>query len=249
MPTVKRIKTAFPGVFYLEGKKSGYEGKERVFYIRYRANGRQFEEKVGRSVRDNMTAEKAFKLRESKLTNRKIFKNKLKDTGEIESSGTVNYKNPKTQKSSISYLIDPGYSKNEKNLFEILDALLRSSSDGIYITDNKGKTIACNEASIKLSGLQFEEVVGRNVAEFVESGLIDRSVSLEVIKKKRKVSLIQYPQKTNKQILTTGTPVLDNSGNIRLVILTERDITQLNKLKEKLAETKQITEKLKRALS
>lgn len=42
---------------------------------------------------------------------------------------------------------------------------------------------------------------------------------------------------------------MDKNGDISMIILTERDITQLNKLKEKLAKTKQITEKLKRELS
>lgn len=54
----KRIKTAYPGVVYTESvSKSGKP--EKIFYIYYRKDGKQIEEKVGRSIRDGMTASKA----------------------------------------------------------------------------------------------------------------------------------------------------------------------------------------------
>jgi hypothetical protein len=37
MPRQERIKTKYPGVYYIEA--NGARGKERIFYILYRRNG------------------------------------------------------------------------------------------------------------------------------------------------------------------------------------------------------------------
>jgi integrase len=57
MPKQDRIKTKYPGVYYIP------KGKEKVFYIYYRINGKQIEEKAGRQYADDMTAAKAAGIR------------------------------------------------------------------------------------------------------------------------------------------------------------------------------------------
>ena len=67
----KRIKTEYPGVVYLEStSKTGKT--EKVFYIFYRKGGKQIEEKVGRSIRDNMTAAKANRIRSERIEGRQL---------------------------------------------------------------------------------------------------------------------------------------------------------------------------------
>jgi PAS domain S-box-containing protein len=63
MPAKKRFKTKYPGVYYIEGKASGSGKKERIYYIIYRKDGKQFEEKSGRQFRDNMTPARAARIR------------------------------------------------------------------------------------------------------------------------------------------------------------------------------------------
>ncbi|MBW1679768.1 MAG: site-specific integrase, partial [Deltaproteobacteria bacterium] len=49
MPSEKRIKTDYPGVYYIVGTSVATGGKdERIYYIRYRKDGKLIEEKVGR---------------------------------------------------------------------------------------------------------------------------------------------------------------------------------------------------------
>ncbi len=60
-----------------------------------------------------------------------------------------------------------------------------------------------------------------------------------------KISLLQYLKKTDKYLLVTGTPVFDENGRISLVVVNERDMTQLNIIKEKLAQTRMETERFK----
>jgi integrase len=57
MPKQDRIKTKYPGVYYIA------KGKEKTFYIVYYLNGKKIEEKAGRQFADDMTAAKAAGIR------------------------------------------------------------------------------------------------------------------------------------------------------------------------------------------
>lgn len=57
MPKQERIKTKYPGVYYI------VKGNEKVFYIYYRRNGKQIEEKAGRQYADDMTPARAAGIR------------------------------------------------------------------------------------------------------------------------------------------------------------------------------------------
>jgi len=130
-----------------------------------------------------------------------------------------------------------------------LEAIFKSSSDGIWLCDGNGKIININEASEKINAIKAKDVVGKNVREIVQEGLVDRSATLEVLETQRQVSLLQYLKKTNKYLLVTGTPVFDKDGRISLVVVNERDMTQLNLMKEQLAQTRMETERFKDELA
>lgn len=66
MPIQKRIKTKYPGVYYIEGKSTS--GKpERIYYIRYRRDGRQIDEKAGRQFKNAMTPARAARIRGERI--------------------------------------------------------------------------------------------------------------------------------------------------------------------------------------
>ena len=57
----------YAGVYFVEvPRPSGY-GAEKVYYIRYRKQGKLIEEKVGGQYRDNMTAAKAASIRGQRM--------------------------------------------------------------------------------------------------------------------------------------------------------------------------------------
>ena len=126
-----------------------------------------------------------------------------------------------------------------------LDTIIESSNDGLFICDGKGEVLRCNSASEKSLGIISKDVVGRNVVELVQKGLIDRSVTLEVIKKKKKVSLIQKT-KAGKRLFLTGSPVFDKNGSLFRVVINERDITDITTLREELEEKLALTDQVKR---
>lgn len=63
MPTKARIKTKFPGVFFVLSKSLGSKKQEKVYYILYRKEGKLIEEKAGRAGQDDMTPSRAAAIR------------------------------------------------------------------------------------------------------------------------------------------------------------------------------------------
>lgn len=67
MPSLKRIKTNYPGVFFIEGASPATGKPEKIFYIRYRKAGKMIEEKAGRQFQDDMTPARAAMLRAERM--------------------------------------------------------------------------------------------------------------------------------------------------------------------------------------
>lgn len=123
-----------------------------------------------------------------------------------------------------------------KDLARDLGAIIENIYDGVYITDKTANTLMINRAYERITGIPRDEVVGKNMRDLVNSGVIDRSVSLEVLEKKKAVTFMQE-LRSGKKILVTGNPLFDDKGDdIALVVTSVRDITELMDLKDKLHE-------------
>lgn len=59
----KREQTKYPGVFFREADRIGGKGKEKVFYVVYKKDGKVIEAKAGRQHSDDMTPSKANQYR------------------------------------------------------------------------------------------------------------------------------------------------------------------------------------------
>jgi len=60
---------------------------------------------------------------------------------------------------------------------------------------------------------------------------------------------MQYIAKTRKFLLSTGTPSLDDKGNIVFVVINERDMTELNTLRSEFAQSQKVKAKYQEELS
>ena len=72
MPVFKRIKTKYPGVYYFVGTAIGSKKPERIYYIRYRKEGKLIEEKAGRQFQDDMTQARAALIRAQKIEGKNL---------------------------------------------------------------------------------------------------------------------------------------------------------------------------------
>jgi len=127
-----------------------------------------------------------------------------------------------------------GEMRTYQDLTNELDAIIDSSSDGLWICDAQAKVIRINRASERINSISAAEVVGRNMTELLEGGFIDRSVTFEVIKTGQVCNLLQ--QRGGRKLILTGTPVFDGDGALLRVVVSERDITEIDTLQRNLEE-------------
>ncbi|MCP4687538.1 MAG: PAS domain-containing protein [Desulfobacterales bacterium] len=139
--------------------------------------------------------------------------------------------------------------ESHRQMTRQLKTIFEASSDGIWVCDGEGKVINVNSASARLNGIEREKIIGRNISALMAKGFFDRSVTLEVLESRRQVSMMQYVRKTDRWLLATGTPAFDEDGRVSLVIVNERDMTQLNAVRDELERTHMITEKMKTELT
>lgn len=67
MPPLQRIKTQYPGVYYILGANKANGQQEKIYYIRYCRDGRQIDEKVGRQFQDDITPARANAIRADRI--------------------------------------------------------------------------------------------------------------------------------------------------------------------------------------
>lgn len=79
MPSKKRIKTAYPGVFFIESLSIANGRPERVYYIRYRKDGKMIEEKAGRQFQNDMTPARANYIRIQRIEGGQLSNRKQRD--------------------------------------------------------------------------------------------------------------------------------------------------------------------------
>jgi integrase len=84
MPSMKREKTKYVGVYPVMGTEIITGKLERSFYIMYRRDGRLIEEKAGRQYQDNMTAAKASQMRAERIKGKAPSNKARRETKEAE---------------------------------------------------------------------------------------------------------------------------------------------------------------------
>ncbi|MFB9859606.1 PAS domain S-box protein, partial [Salinicoccus siamensis] len=98
--------------------------------------------------------------------------------------------------------------------YEEFQSLIDSSYDGIHITDDKGVTRFYNRACEEIEGISKEDIIGRSVQEFVDSGVYPESITLEAIRQKKRVNMFQHINGCNRQVeLNTLSQIRFNSSS------------------------------------
>lgn len=114
-----------------------------------------------------------------------------------------------------------------------LQAIIDSSSDGLFVCDGDANVIRVNPASERIHKRSASEMVGRNMRELIPEGFIDRSAALEASVQKKVVSLLQN-MPNGRKLISIGTPVFDHGGDLIRVVVSERDITEIDSLQREL---------------
>lgn len=75
--------------------------------------------------------------------------------------------------------------------YGLLDAIINSSFDGLFVCDTEATVVRMNPASEKIHQVQADQVVGKNVRVLIEEGFIDRSAALETCQTGKETSMLQ----------------------------------------------------------
>ena len=106
--------------------------------------------------------------------------------------------------------------------------------DGIYIADGAGKTLYVNKAYTRITGIQPEEVLGVNVLSLEASGLFRNAVTPRVLREKKQVNSIAFIPRTRQKMLVTGVPIFNDQGDVKMVVVIDREFSELSAMKEEL---------------
>ncbi|MDR2405711.1 MAG: sigma 54-interacting transcriptional regulator [Deltaproteobacteria bacterium] len=122
-------------------------------------------------------------------------------------------------------------------------------SDGISIVDNKGRIIFMNPAAAKLVGVSQDGIQGSTVSYFMENNVASDIISYDVLATGKPVTRLVHCFKTGKHVLLTGTPIFNSKGEVYLVIVNDRDLTELLELQTSLQQQKLLASRFKDELS
>lgn len=115
-----------------------------------------------------------------------------------------------------------------------LEALLSSSHDGLWLIDRNETVVRVNQGVERIHELDPAELIGKSIDQLSAMEVMDRSVTREVFKHRTSLTINQRLPRLNKDILVTATPVFDDTGELKFVVVVDRDVTELNRLKKEL---------------
>lgn len=113
-----------------------------------------------------------------------------------------------------------------------LDTIIDSSSDGLFVCDAEANVIRMNPASEKIHNITADKIVGLNMRDLIDTEFIDRSAALETSLSRESVSLLQ--NKNGRKLISIATPVFDEKNQLIRVVVSERDITEIENLQHEL---------------
>ncbi len=87
----KRIKVKnYAGVFYREADRVGGKGKEKIYYIIFKKDGKNLEEKAGRQHANNMTPAKAASIRAQRKEGKRLSRKEIREKAKAKRDAETN---------------------------------------------------------------------------------------------------------------------------------------------------------------
>ena len=134
------------------------------------------------------------------------------------------------------------YRYSEDNKENFFDCILDVLSDGIYISDRDGNTLKVNRSYEQLTGLTKEEMLGRKVTDLQADGKYDVILNPEIVRTGKPCTSVQTTQ-VGRKVILNGYPVLDEAGEVALVVTFVRAVTVITQMKEQLTNQQELIDR------
>ena len=128
---------------------------------------------------------------------------------------------------------------HQKDMLNLIQEILEGSYDGILVTDGEGNVLFVNSSYERVAEIKKEDLYGRNMRDLINPIWMPNSVAFVVIDQKCTVSKKQVT-KSGKNIIVTGKPIFDKKGDIKMVVINARDISEIYQLREELLKSQTI---------
>ncbi len=140
------------------------------------------------------------------------------------------------------------YNDTEHLWCEVADSIIGvqtfidTSYDGMVVENGQGIILAVNTAFLRIAGLTKEALIGKQIQELIEKGLVPHTCSLQALQQKKTCSIdVKYTN--GREAVVSSTPLCGRLGKVIRIISNVRDISALNKLH---AELKNVDNQTKR---
>lgn len=121
----------------------------------------------------------------------------------------------------------------------MIQQAFESIQEAVCIINKHGKVILWNEKAENLYGIEKDEIIGKKLQEY-----FSKSMSDEVLQTLEVVDYIYHSPKEDCHIVISASPIIVN-GELVGAISTDRDVSEVRKLKEKLKEANDTIEFLR----
>ncbi|MBQ9405627.1 MAG: sigma 54-interacting transcriptional regulator [Desulfovibrio sp.] len=126
-------------------------------------------------------------------------------------------------------------------LIDYIEQLCDTFRDAICVTDREGIVVLVNKKHAELTGLARENMLGRNVRDMVQDGILDVVLNPRIVESGQNVSSVQNVH-NGRTVLLDGNPVKDADGRVVYVVTVIRDITALTELREEITHQRELLE-------
>ena len=116
--------------------------------------------------------------------------------------------------------------------------------DAIYVSDKKGDTIYVNDMYLTMSGIPREEVIGENVHQInKDERIYTNGIIPRILENPVRQEQIGFMNLTNTTVYLTGFPIFDENHELKYAVAHDRDIQQLETIKDQLMKLKDSMDK------
>ncbi|MTI84252.1 MAG: AAA family ATPase [Firmicutes bacterium] len=129
-----------------------------------------------------------------------------------------------------------------------LEVVINHSYDVIFVTDGLGNVIFANTVTKKLLGVSLEKIIGSNVKDLLEKGVYNWSPTLKALEKRTVVTGLLESWHGIKQMVTS-TPLMDENGDVVMVITNSRHKKLVDKYIEAIKKEKATADRYKTAVT
>lgn len=132
--------------------------------------------------------------------------------------------------------------QEEENVIRLkkeLEVIIETIYDGVILSDAEGRIFWANSGVERVSGgIMISDILGKTARELEEEGIIV-SQSKKILGK-NPMTLIQK-LRTGVELLITSTRAYDDNGKFMFYVANLRDITELNRLRKEMEETRDLS--------